>query len=464
MTQHINKAQSAIERYQSKQQNAASEQLFLKQCALDQLQLNIETKRQNIADYLAMGSMVVRSQVLAALEKDLLSDERRYLSLNDELNQIQDAVHASTERDPRSESDFIAASGKMTPPQSNTGGIGETISHSDDFLLVKNGNNFVKIPRPDLSKSPKCAFLDWLTFTFKVDDFYTAFPGSRAISTDDLDLVCDISAKLTQALGFGVTSKRDKGMNFYQQSYNLGDGWGFLCIGGQAETVCISINGQGLLAAKKGWQKRLIALGETLKGRITRVDLAADFFKGEYSVEKADQDDTAGLFSLGARQPKIQHLGNWKRPDGSGRTLMVGSRDSGKLLRVYEKGLQLGGIFSDLYKDWVRVELELHNRDRVIPWAVLIDAGQYLAGAYPALSFISKEQTKIKTKKNTVKATVERAKQTIKHQFGRYLWAFNEVLGIDSIKELFVEEYPKRLIIPDWHNSPPEIVMPVVAL
>lgn len=464
MSQYINMAQSAIDRHKAKQQNAASEQFFLKQCALEQLQLNIETKRQSIADYLAMGASVVRSQVLAALEKDLLDDERRYLSLNDELIQIQNAVHGTTGRDPRSESDFIEASKKITPPHSNTGGIGEAMSWGDDYLLVQHGNDFVRVPRPNLSKSTKCAFIDWLTFTFKVDDFYKAFPESRAISNDGLDIVCDISAKLNHALGFGVTSKRDTGKYFYKHSYVIGDNWGLLCIGGQADTVCISITGQGFLAVKRGWQKRLISLGETLKAKITRADLAADFFNGEYTVEKADSDDSAGLFSLGARSPKIQHLGNWKRPDGSGRTLMVGSRDSGKLLRIYEKGLQLGGIFSDIYKDWTRVELELHNRDRVIPWSVLLDAGQYLAGAYPALSFISKEQTKIKTKKNIVKATVERAKQTIKHQFGRYLWAFNEILGVDGLKDLFVEEFPKRLIVPDWHNSPPLISMPVLAL
>lgn len=466
MTQYINTAQSAIDRHKAKQQNAASDQLFLMQCGLDQLQLNIETKRQSIANYLAMGSSVVRSQVLASLEKDLLNDERRYLSLSEQITKIQNAVRSErttgANSDPRFELDLVRSS-KKNPPYSNTGGITQAMSWGDDFLLVQNGNDFVRLPRPDLSKSPKCAFIDWLTFTFKVHDFYKAFPESRAISNDGLDIVCDISAKLNHALGFGVTSKRDKGMNFYKHSYTLGNNWGFLCIGGQADTVCISVTGQGFLAVKRGWQKRLISLGETLKARITRADLAADFFNGEYTVEKADSDDSAGLFSLGARSPKIQHLGNWKRPDGSGRTLMVGSRDSGKLLRIYEKGLQLGGIFSDIYKDWVRVELELHNRDRVIPWSVLLDAGQYLAGAYPALSFISKEQTKIKTKKNIVKATVERAKQTIKHQFGRYLWAFNEILGFEGLKELFVEEFPKRLIVPDWHNSPPEISMPVVA-
>jgi DNA relaxase NicK len=50
----------------------------------------------------------------------------------------------------------------------------------------------------------------------------------------------------------------------------------------------------------------------------------------------------------------------------------VGKRKNGKLLRVYEKGKQLG----DESSPWVRWELELHNRDRVIPWEVLLEPVQ----------------------------------------------------------------------------------------
>lgn len=48
-----------------------------------------------------------------------------------------------------------------------------------------------------------------------------------------------------------------------------------------------------------------------------------------------------------------------RAPDGRGRTFYVGRRENGKLLRVYEKGKQLGAENSP----WVRIELELHNKD-----------------------------------------------------------------------------------------------------
>jgi phage replication initiation protein len=401
----------------------------------------ISQKKQLIDLYLGLGSDVVRSELLMALEKDfksLVLDCERFKSSKDTLSQNVECLSAM-----------------RNPPASNTGGIDAKSSPFLDFLLIEQDKKLVRIPRPDSTKSPNVAFIDWLTFTFKISNFYEQFPNVQAISNDGQDCVFAISAALNAALGYGVTDKRKTGMNFYKDSYTLGNGWGFLAIGGQKETVCITINGQGLLAARSDWQTRIKKLGERIKANITRVDLAADFFFGEYTVDKADQDDTNGLFSMGARAPKVEHLGNWKRPDGSGRTLQVGSRQSGKLCRTYEKGLQLGGIFSGLYKDWNRVEVELHNQDRVLPWDMLEKPGQYLAGAYPAFAFVNQDQERIKTKKNIVKATVQKAKEVIKKQFGRYLWAFSELGGIESLSDLFIPELPSRLVVPHYSTSAP---------
>lgn len=438
----INHAQPAIDRVNTQRmRNKAS----LIDDALVYFESQTINKKQLIDIYLKMGSAVVRSDVLKALENDLdglLVDCERVRKQRNTLIDNADSLDET-----------------RNPPHSNTGGIDVPNIHFLDFLIIEQGTGkrkkLVRIPRPDLTKSPDCAFIDWLTFTFKISDFYAAFPKIQAISNDGEDCVFAVSAALNASLGYGVTEKRKTGMNFYKESYTLGNGWGFLCIGGQEETICISINGQGLLAARDDWQIRVKKLGESLKAKITRIDLAADYFFGEYTVDKADQDDTAGLFSLGARLPSVEQLGNWKRPTGAGRTLQVGSRSSGKMARVYEKGLQLGGIFSELFKDWNRVELELHNQDRVIPWETLENPGQYLAGAYPAFSFINAQQERIKTKKNIVKATVEKAKGVIKKQFGRYLWAFSELNGIESLRELFVNELPPRLIVPHYSNSAP---------
>lgn len=78
----------------------------------------------------------------------------------------------------------------------------------------------------------------------------------------------------------------------------------------------------------------------------------------------------------GGRQPKCKTIFN---SDGSGDTLYIGSRDSGKLARHYEKGKQLG----DKSSIWVRHEVEFLAKDRVLPWDMLLHPAEYLKGAYP---------------------------------------------------------------------------------
>ncbi|MDB5854575.1 MAG: hypothetical protein JWR22_2616 [Herminiimonas sp.] len=68
------------------------------------------------------------------------------------------------------------------------------------------------------------------------------------------------------------------------------------------------------------------------------------------------------------------------------------------MLRCYEKGKQL----DDSESPWCRVELELRNKNRLLPWDMLTRPGQYLAGSYPCLAFLSLEQNKLRT---TQKAT-----------------------------------------------------------
>jgi phage replication initiation protein len=118
--------------------------------------------------------------------------------------------------------------------------------------------------------------------------------------------------------------------------------------GGQRGTVYISITGAGCAGAGDGWEARLVAwLQDSIQYRITRVDLAYDDMSGrEYGVDRALSDYCDGLYDSCGRPPTCEQLGNWIRPDGRGRTFCVGRRSSGKYLRVYEKGRQLGDVDS----------------------------------------------------------------------------------------------------------------------
>jgi len=300
------------------------------------------------------------------------------------------------------------------------------------------------------------AFIDWLSFTVKIPNIYQSIPNS-----DKSSIVEVVSSLLIEAVGFGVTSKRSNGYSSYTDSYVLGDDWGYLCIGGasQRNTLLVTINGQGNMAATDGYTQRLYQLMSKLKAKITRVDLAADYFSGYsegigYSVDKAVEDYLAGRYTISNTDPKLNQHGNWIKPDGTGRTLEIGSSKTGKKLVVYEKGLHIGGKYAESYKDWCRVELRLYNKGRVIPLDVITESGVYLAGAYPALEFISSKQCRIKAGKAKQKIEYEKAIAVLKKQFGKYLYVIASTEG--SIEKVITHAVPKRLIMPDAERVVPE--------
>src|SRR6185436_18889339 len=88
---------------------------------------------------------------------------------------------------------------------------------------------------------------------------------------------------------------------------------------------------------------------------------------------------------------------------GSGRSFYVGSRQGGKLCRVYEKGKQLG----DAESKWTRAEVELHAKDRVIPWDAVTEPVKYLAGSFPFFAFLSLVAERIRTIKRATEISVE---------------------------------------------------------
>ena len=224
------------------------------------------------------------------------------------------------------------------------------------------------------------AFVDFINVTFHL-------PEAR-------DPAADIFARLTHAIGpcFGSMENLGRGLHGYRRSFLFERGGVRFAYGGQSETGFLSIPGEGC-ALVSDWVRLLGLLRDKLSGRITRLDPAVDDFEGVHSVDGAVAAYRAGEFNAGGRKPKCSQAGNWIDPDGTGRTLYVGTRRNGKLLRVYEKGKQLG----DASSPWVRWELEFHNVDRVIPWEAVTDPAPYLAGAFPGLSWVCGYGSRIKT-------------------------------------------------------------------
>ena len=305
------------------------------------------------------------------------------------------------------------------------------------------------------------AFIDWITVSFHVATINPKFIRTGQDDDEYMEMcrsaVMDLTPSLMSIFGkkYHITKQFQKGRNFYQYSFDIGEGLGFVCIGGQRNTVSITVSGNGLSMAQNGWEFQLFKFLENAqRGKITRIDLAHDDIKGEYlNVHELDKLESAGGFHCGGARSSVRHDGNWKYndPNNQGLTLYVGNRTSGKMMRAYEKGKQLGEANSK----WTRVEVEYKSADRNIPFDVLLNPSAYFIGAYPCFDTLFQFETseKIKTKKKTAEVTLDHSFEVIKKQFGKYFAYFKKVMPLEEVIERVRHDdeniMPSRLILVD---------------
>lgn len=334
------------------------------------------------------------------------------------------------------------AGGATTAPATNRGVKSEIAAR----LVLEDGE--VKEIPARRGHGGDSAFLDWVNFTTDESDFFFGL-----VPISDEDVIDRVSHYCKEIFGFGITQQRESGANFYHRSYVLGDKCGMVCHGGQKSTVLVMLSGEGCAAAREGWERRLYDFLTTRCGcraKLTRVDFAHDVYDGlAYSVDRADADFDAGLFNCGGRNPNHEQRGNWKRPNGKGRTLYIGNRDSGKFCRVYEKGRQLG----DKASEWVRVEVEMKSVNRIIPFDALLRPGEYLAAAYPAFAWINEHQERVLTTQKKTEVAYAGGCVWLKTQVGAWI---NVLVAIEGSAEAAIAKIiregaiPSRLKIPHW--------------
>lgn len=278
--------------------------------------------------------------------------------------------------------------------------------------------------------NPYSAFIDWLNFTFRYH-------------LGDTRSLMELDALLKSAFGFGLGVCRNRKHLNYEQSWEIGNGYGIFATGGDsvAGTSLVSLSGEGC-SVVKNWGDVYLTL-QHLHARITRVDLAHDDYLGLISLPSVVEWYLAGDFHSGKGRPPTGELID-DFNSGAGKTLYIGKRENGKLLRIYEKGKQLG----DPLSPWVRWELELHNRDRVIPLDVLISPGPYLAAAYPCTEWISESQCRIATATKATKIGLDVLLHYCRLSYGKLIWTLEHVCGYtpeEIVKTLAVEGLPKRI-------------------
>lgn len=222
--------------------------------------------------------------------------------------------------------------------------------------------------------------VDWLRFTFLEAKAVQLRTGTyQGLSAEHFAraVACEVAA----LMGFIVGETR-KGRDFYQHTVLItnADGveMGYASAGNdrQRGTVCVNISGAGCTFADAGWEARVESYIRELDGKLTRIDLALDFFEGETDVDEALECYKAGEFDFQNRRPSNEQAGDWI--NGQARTFYVGRRQSGKLLRAYEKGHKYG----DMTDGWCRVEVEFRNHERVLPLDMLARPAAFFAGAY----------------------------------------------------------------------------------
>lgn len=232
---------------------------------------------------------------------------------------------------------------------------------------------------------------------------------------------------------FAPVESRNCGKYGYVDSYDLGESSALFCVGGQRGTALLSLPGSACNLVPS-WHALIRLLASEWDARITRWDGAVDDFVGAHSVDQATQMYLANAFTNGGNRPSCSQRGNWLEPDGTGRTFYVGKRENGKILRVYEKGLQL---YPRSGLPWVRWEVEVHNVDREIPWEVLLEPGKYFVGAYPkALGWAHEEMSRIRTLRSEATASYGHLLRCAGVAYGAFI---NVMLAHEGSAEKVVE-------------------------
>ena len=321
---------------------------------------------------------------------------------------------------------------------------GESLSNNttqndgESYELFSRGGKAVLITTslPVADINPQAAIVDFLNCSFNFEKI-------------SLEV---FFSNLLPILGYSFSPAQDrtKGLYGYKHSFQLGETAGIFAYGGNRGTGFLSLTGE-CCHRISDWPRLVDFLENILKAHITRWDGAYDDFEGIHSVDNALRMYKEGLFSNGGRKPLMNQAGNWDEPDGRGRTLYIGSSDNGKMARIYEKGMQIGTPFHP----WVRWEVQLGNRDRIIPWDAVLQPGKYLAGSYiNALSWISDQQSRIHTLKKTSEIGYESLTHWASVAYGKHINAMmmKEGSAEKVIEILRREGLPARLTLPELPN------------
>lgn len=285
--------------------------------------------------------------------------------------------------------------------------------------------------------------IDWLSVTFDRSIIPDEFRGTEATEVGFLRWAFSEVASVCR--GELVEAG---GRNFYQKSYLFPFGAGYILVGGQNDTIHLTLTGRGCASVGDwGLVRELI---ELLRGRISHVDVALDTTDRRFGVEWTRDAYNKGLFRNRGAPPQHRLQGDWEgeRPGTFGRTFYVGTRRGGRMLRSYEKGCQLGGTAD---RAWVRHEVAIYaDSRRKISADILTNPDGYFAGSYPALrSLAFAAPVRISAEKTAAKASVDKSMEWLKRNVSKTLFLLENLTPgqcwDERIRDFVGRELPHKM-------------------
>lgn len=247
-----------------------------------------------------------------------------------------------------------------------------------------------------------------------------------------------------------------KGWQGYKQSAQLyapgiATPVGVVAREGNGDTVCISISGSGMFAVDL--PRARLAL-EHYGARITRIDAAFDDLEGQrIDIDALRRCASFGLFdSRGkpASRSFIDDLGS-----GTGCSLYVG-RKGDKQLNVYEKGKQKG----DPNSPWVRAEVRLWAKNRVLPLSMLDSPLGAILGAYPRLRawLPDAAPSRARSVRRMVEADAGQMHRWLKSAAGKSIGMMRDAAAKAGISDGQLLDLVSRKGMPDRFGGVPDVV------
>ncbi|MCO7637814.1 replication initiation factor domain-containing protein [Pseudomonas sp. S 311-6] len=274
----------------------------------------------------------------------------------------------------------------------------------DEKLVLEGRRVKMTLAQAQATSKDRCS-VDWLSTTIKGTDLFNSLFWTLSNEHHEGEFVTEVQVmailakKVAAITGFQVGDLRP-GRNHYDSTLRIlndeGEEVGSVSGGGvyQRDTYLIMLNGSGCTFAKAGWRQAMYDFLVPLNARLSRIDIALDFFEGGCGgVEGVREACMNGGFDYHGRRPQGRTDGYWDA--GHSRSYYVGRRGA-KLVNAYDKG----HAYKDMESSWWRIELRYWSQDRILPLECLIEPDTYFAGAHPYMQELLdvSEAIRIKTK------------------------------------------------------------------